>query len=230
MNILNLSKRLSAAASLVRGDGVLADIGTDHAYLPTFLVLTGIVDKAIASDINGKPLANARDTVNFFGFDKQITLKLSDGLKSYEKGEADEFVFAGMGGTLIAEILGNTEWIKDESLHFIFQPQTRAEELREFFYKNGFEINKEVAVHEGKRYYIAFDAVYTGNVREYTYADCFLGKLDMHSLDARIFISHQADRLRKKLDAQKESEQTEETETLKKTVETLDKFTRGELL
>lgn len=226
---LRLSPRLCAAAALVRGDGTLADIGTDHAYLPAFLVMSGIVNKAIASDINKKPLLNARETVEFYGFENQIELRLSDGLKAYEKGDADEFVFAGMGGTLIAEILKKTDWIKDESLHFIFQPQTRAEELREFLFKNGFEINREIATHEGKRYYIAFDAVYTGEPKEYSYVDCFLGKLDAASPEARIHIMHQADRLRKKLEAKSGLEDSAEYAVLKETVCALDKFSRGEL-
>lgn len=225
---LRLSPRLCAAAALVRGDGTLADIGTDHAYLPSFLIMSGIVSKAIASDINPKPLANARETVNFFGFENQITLRLSNGLENYKKGDADEFVFAGMGGTLIASLLEKTEWIKDEKLHFIFQPQSRAEELREFLFKNGFEIGREIATHEGKRYYISFDAVYTGNVKEYSYADCFLGKLDNSSPDARIFIKHQADRIKKKLEAKSGEKESAEYKLLFDTVCALDKFTRGE--
>ncbi len=225
---LRLTSRLCAAAALVRGDGTLADIGTDHAHLPAFLVMSGIVNKVIASDINPKPLSNARGTVEFYGFENQIELRLSDGLKAYKKGEAVEFVFAGMGGTLIAEILKKTDWIKDESLHFIFQPQSRAEELREFLYKNGFSICREVAVHECGRYYIAFDAVYTGEIKEYSYADCFLGKLDISSPDARIYIQHQADRLRKKLEAKSGEKNSAEYGVLKETVCALDKFSRGE--
>ncbi len=226
---INLSPRLRAAAALVRGDGTLADIGTDHAYLPAFLVLEGIVSYAIASDINKKPLENARETVEHFSLRDKISLRLSDGLKGYKKGEAVEFVFAGMGGTLISELLASCEWVKDENLHFIFQPQSRAEELREFLYKNGFEILKELALHEGRRYYIAFDAVYTGEIAEYTYADCFLGKLDKNSPDARRYIENQADRLRKKYEAQKQLENALEAQTLFEVIKALDNFSRGEL-
>lgn len=226
---INLSPRLRAAAALVRGDGTLADIGTDHAYLPAFLVLEGIVSHAIASDINKKPLENARETVERFSLQDKISLRLSDGLKGYKKGDATEFVFAGMGGTLISELLDRCEWIKDEKLHFIFQPQSRAEELREFLYKNGFEISKELALHEGRRYYIAFDAVYTGEIAEYKYADCFLGKLDKNSRDARRYIENQADRLRKKYEAQKQLENTLEAQGLFEALKALDNFSRGEL-
>ena len=135
----NLTPRLQAAATLVRGGGVLADIGTDHGYLPIHLVETGKINKAIAADIGKMPLENARKSVEQNALSDKISLRLSDGLKSFSPDDADEFVFAGMGGTLIAEKLSETPWIKDEKYHFVFQPQSRAEELRQFLFENGFK-------------------------------------------------------------------------------------------
>ena len=218
----NLTPRLQAAATLVRGGGVLADIGTDHGYLPIHLVETGKINKAIAADIGKMPLENARKSVEQNALSDKISLRLSDGLKSFSPDDADEFVFAGMGGTLIAEKLSETPWIKDEKYHFIFQPQSRAEELRQFLYENGFQIEKEIATHEGRRVYIAFSAFYNGEKNEYTYADCFLGKL-LPTEDAKNHIKKQVLRLSDRYNSAVLSE--EESKTLYETIEKLKEFT-----
>lgn len=215
--IINLSDRLSAAASLVKGGGIVADIGTDHGYLPVYLIQSGKIERAIAADIGKMPLENARKAVVQYGLADKIELRLSDGLSSFRENEIDEIVFAGMGGTLIAEKLKETSWIKKEKYHFVFQPQSRAEDLREFLFANGFEIGDEIAVHEGNRFYIAFDAYYTGKIREFTVADCFLGKLPKTE-DAKVHIKKQVDRLQKRYDATKEigKEEVELFETIQK--------------
>lgn len=198
--IINLTPRLSAAASLIKGGGSVADIGTDHGYLPIYLIQSGKIKSAIAADIGKMPLENAAKSVKEYGLSDKVSLRLSDGLNSFSENEVDEIVFAGMGGTLIAEKLKETSWIKNINLHFIFQPQSRAEDLREYLYSNGFEIGTELATHEGNRYYIAFDAFYTGEIRDFTVADCFLGKLPKTE-DAKIHVKKQINRLQKKYDA-----------------------------
>ncbi len=196
MNI-SLSPRLLAVASLVKGGGIIADIGTDHGYLPIYLLQTGKIKGAFAADIGKSPLENARKSVYEYGLQDKIKLRLSDGLNEFKKGEVNEIIFAGMGGTLIAEKLGEIEWIKNSDIHFVFQPQSRAEDLRCFLYENGFEIQKEVSTHEGRRYYIAFDAVYTGEKREFTQSDCFIGKLPK-TADSICHLEHQLTRLKEK--------------------------------
>ena len=215
--IINLTSRLLAAASLVKGGGILADIGTDHGYLPIHLIQSGKIEKAIAADIGKMPLENARKSVAQYGLADKIELRLSDGLNSFMENEVNEIVFAGMGGTLIAEKLKETPWIKSNKLHFVFQPQSRAEDLREFLYSNGFEIGEEIATHEGDRFYIAFDAFYTGEISSFTVADCFLGKLPK-TKDAKIYIEKQVNRLQKRYDATKEigKEDTELFGTIQK--------------
>lgn len=220
---IELSPRLSAAASLVRGGGVLADIGTDHGYLPVYLVQKGVITSAIAADIGKLPLENARQTVKKYGLEEKIALRLSDGLNAFSETEVAEIVFAGMGGTLIAEKLSEIPWVKNKSLHFIFQPQSRAEELRAFLFDNGFEICEETAVCEGKRCYIAFDAVYTGVKKSYKYSDCFLGKLPK-TPESEKHISHQLCRMQKKYDALILKGETEETVRLLKLITDLKDF------
>lgn len=220
----NLTPRLQAAASLVRGGGILADIGTDHGYLPIHLVETGKIDKAIAADIGKMPLENARKSVEQKALSDKISLRLSDGLRSFSPDDADEYVFAGMGGTLIAEKLSETPWIKNEKYHFVFQPQSRAEDIRQFLFENGFQIEKEIATHEGNRMYIAFSAFYNGEKTEYTYADCFLGKLSP-TADAKTHIKRQFLRLLDRYNNAALSE--EESKVLFETIKILREFANG---
>lgn len=219
---IKLSERLSAAASLVRGGGIVADIGTDHGYLPIYLIQTGKIQGAIAADIGKMPLMNAAKSVEGYGLRDEIELRLSDGLREFSPEDADEIVFAGMGGTLIAEKLRETPWIKNEKYHFVFQPQSRAEDLREFLFENGFEINKEVATHEGRRVYIAFDACYTGKVKPFSKGECFTGRLPKTE-DAILHIKGQLKRLEKKYNAVTAS--GKENPELYEIIEAMRKFT-----
>ncbi len=199
MNV-KLTPRLSAVASLVKGGGIIADIGTDHGYLPIYLIQTGKVESAIAADIGREPLKNAEKSVEYYDLTDKISLRLSDGLREFEPTDANEIIFAGMGGTLIAEKLSEIPWVKNSDIHFIFQPQSRAEDLREFLYSNGFEILNELATHEARRVYITFDAVYTGVNSDFTMADCFIGKLP-HTEDAHKHLEGHLKRLEEKYNA-----------------------------
>lgn len=222
MNV-NLTPRLSAAASLVRGGGIIADIGTDHGYLPVYLIQSGRVRGAIAADIGKMPLQNAAKTIENYDLGNVISLRLSDGLREFSEGDADEYVFAGMGGTLIAEKLAETPWIKNSNLHFVFQPQSRAEDLRKFLFENGFSINNELAVHEGRRVYITFDATYTGEIKPFTDADCFIGKLP-HTEDSHKHLSLQLTRLKEKYNAYLQCDRLNEVPGLLDTIQKIEGF------
>lgn len=222
---MTLSPRLAATASLVSGGGNIVDVGTDHAYLPAHLILTKKIPFAIASDLRKSPLDNARDTVIKYKLQNKIELRLSDGLKEIKPDEVKEIVFAGMGGTLIAEKLKECSWIKNEKYHFIFQPQSKPEDLREFLYSNGFKINKELAVNEGDRYYITFDAYYTGKIESFTLSDCFIGKLPK-TVEAKAHLKMQLNRLEKKYNALKHRED-ENIEDLEKLIDDLKGFIYG---
>lgn len=227
MSNLNLTPRLAATASLVVGGGTVVDIGTDHAYLPAFLIQQGKVNSAIAVDVRKSPLENAKETVLKYNLQDKITLRLSDGLAEIKENEADEVIFAGMGGTLISEKLSECNWIKNQKYHFIFQPQSKAEDLREYLFKNGFTINKEVAVSEGRRYYIALDAVYSGENIEYSLSDCFIGKLPKTE-EAKVHLTNQLNRLEKKYNALKErDESNSEVEALEILINDLKGFIYG---
>ncbi len=222
---MTLSPRLAATASLVSGGGNIVDVGTDHAYLPAHLILTKKIPFAIACDLRRSPLDNAKDTVIKYKLQNKIELRLSDGLKEIKPDEVKEIVFAGMGGTLIAEKLKECSWVKSKKHHFIFQPQSKAEDLREFLYSNGFQINKELAVSEGDRYYITFDAYYTGEIKPFTLSDCFIGKLPK-TVEAKAHLKMQLNRLEKKYNALRHRED-ENIEDLAKLIEDLKGFIYG---
>lgn len=109
-----LSPRLKTAADMVRKGVVAADIGTDHAYLPSYLVLSGICPRALACDLRKGPLENAAETLEHWNIADKISLRLSDGLDELSAGEADDIIMAGMGGILIAKLLERTEWVKNK--------------------------------------------------------------------------------------------------------------------
>lgn len=166
-NQIKLGARLTLAASFVEKDRPTADIGTDHAYLPVYLVTKGILKTAFASDIKAGPLENARQTVEKYNLNDKITLRLSDGLSAYEKGEINQVIICGMGGELIAKILGDWEHTKQKGMRLILQPMSKPEALREHLAENGFKIIKEDCAFDEGRYYTVICAEFIGGKIEY---------------------------------------------------------------
>lgn len=190
--MVKLSKRLMMVAKMVRDGSVLADIGTDHAYLPVYLIQCGICPCAIAADLRKMPLENARDTVKENHLEDKVTLLISDGLDSLPENSADDITLAGMGGDLINEILSRIEWIKNKRIRIIAQPQTHSEKVREYFIKNGFKILKEDACIDDNRNYICMCAEYTGEMKEYEFGYEYYGELiNCENEYAKEYIMHQ---------------------------------------
>lgn len=158
---MTMSKRLSAVAAAVRRGSRVADIGTDHAYLPVYLVKNGICPTAIAADIRSGPAAAARRTVEAAGLADRIAVRLGDGLAPVAADEADDIVIAGMGGENIAAILAAAPWIKAPHYRLILQPMSKAEVLHAYLLQNGFAITAEETVTEDGHLYIWLTAVYT---------------------------------------------------------------------
>ncbi|NLL63691.1 MAG: SAM-dependent methyltransferase [Ruminococcaceae bacterium] len=173
--MIKLSNRLQMVANLVREGKPLADIGTDHAYLPVYLVQKGIIPYAIATDINEGPLENAKKTIKQAGLENKIKTILSDGLENIPPIE--NITITGMGGILISEILKAKPEIKRKGTHLVLQPQSHVEDVREFLYKNGFEILREDVTKEGKHFYIALEVVYTEKEQKLTDEKIYLGEL-----------------------------------------------------
>ncbi|MCD7880828.1 MAG: class I SAM-dependent methyltransferase [Clostridiales bacterium] len=149
---LELSPRLRTVAGLVPEGCRFADIGTDHAYLPVWLLRNGVVETAIAGDLRPGPLAHARETAERFGCTEQIQFRLSDGLAALAPHEADCIAMAGMGGETVRGILSAAPWTR-ENVRLLLQPQSNLPELREWLTENGYAIWQEYCVREEQRWY-----------------------------------------------------------------------------
>ena len=121
---INLDKRLLCVASFVRCGSRAADIGTDHAYIPVYLLQNGISPSAIAADLREMPLKNAGKTIAQFSLTDKIQTVLSDGLEKIDKDSCDDIIIAGMGGLLISEILSSVCWVFDKKYRLILQPMS----------------------------------------------------------------------------------------------------------
>lgn len=147
MRHLELSPRLQLLAGWVRPGARVADVGTDHAYLPVWLALHGRVASAIASDLREGPLARARETGRSYGAEN-VEFRLCDGLSHIRPDEADTIVIAGMGGENITAILSAAPWTADGAHTLLLQPQTRAEDLRLFLSEHGYRIIREALIRD----------------------------------------------------------------------------------
>lgn len=145
---LELGPRLRAIADLVPPDcRCLADIGTDHGYVPAALLLAGRVGRAVAADEGALPLDHARRTAARCGVEDRMDLRLGDGLSVLSPGEADVIVIAGMGGDTIAGILAAAPWSRDGPL-LLLQPMSRACELRRWLPEQGYAVRAETLVQD----------------------------------------------------------------------------------
>lgn len=193
-------KRLLACAELVKGNKV-CDVGTDHGYLAAELLTTGKCTRAIAADINEKPLASARATLEKHGLTDKADIVLSDGLKSVSLDGVTDIVVAGMGGELISNILSCGDSL--EGINLVLQPMTQAAYLRKWLAENGFLIAAERAVTEGKHIYTVINAVYDGEKRESDPVYENAGMLDVSEENAATYIKKEADKLKKAADGMK---------------------------
>ena len=147
--MLQLSPRLALCAELVRPGRALADIGTDHAYLPIWLLQNGKIPRALACDVNPGPLEAAQRNARRYGIGQELRLALSDGLREVGPGEAEDIVIAGMGGELILRIVEEAPWLRDGTKRLVLQPMSMADRLRAGLWELGFSIRQERAVVDG---------------------------------------------------------------------------------
>ncbi len=175
-----LNPRLLKIAQLVPSCLCLADIGTDHAYIPIWTVLNGSAKKAIASDINRGPVERAEKNVCSFGLVDKIFPRLGGGLSTLAVGEAEVIVISGMGGILISNILNKDKSIAHAAKTLILQPMTAAQELREYLLKNGFSIESEHLVSEDEKIYTIICARFAqagASLGDYSKKELILGKV-----------------------------------------------------
>ena len=183
----NISKRLSAAADFVRAGAYVADVGTDHAYLPIYLAKTGKIRGGVASDINEGPYLCAKKNIAAEGLSNVITAVHTAGLCDIEKYAPTDIMICGMGGELISKILEDAPWVKNEKIRLILQPMTHPELLRKYLLEGGFNIKDEKIIHEDKLY-VVLCAEYSGESENYTDAELLLGRHNIKRADESFFM------------------------------------------
>lgn len=152
---MELSIRLRKIASLVEKCDVAADIGTDHGYIPIYLVKNQICNRAIASDINKGPVERAKLNVNLENLKDKIECRLGPGMSVLKPGEVQGVIIAGMGGNLIRDIIEEDIEIYKNLQFAILQPVQHSDVLRKYIYNKGFDIiDEELCFDENKFYEI----------------------------------------------------------------------------
>ena len=149
-----LSKRLEAAAELISlKGGIVADIGTDHGYLPVYLIQSGRCKSAITLDVNKGPLERARQYIKKNRLELVIQTRLSDGFAALKRGEVNSVAITGMGGSLAVQILENGMEQLSAVKELVIGAQSDILKVREFLYCNGIYIDKEDLVYEDGKFY-----------------------------------------------------------------------------
>ena len=180
--------RLASAAELVRQNAIFADIGTDHAYLPLFLLECGRINFAYCSDINEGPLASARRNAEERGMVDKMDFILTDGATVLRDRGITDYAICGMGGELIADIISRAPHLYDGKVNLILQPMSRQSTLRKFLASEGFRVSCESYSFDAGKYYVCLLATYTGERREIDEIEAELGSANSEYLnrDGRI--------------------------------------------
>lgn len=173
---IKLDARLSAVADCVGENAYLADVGTDHAYLPVFLMEAGRIRAAVASDIHKGPLERADRNIRAAGLSNKIETLLTDGLSGIERYPVTDIVIAGMGGLMIAGILDAAPFVRERRPRLILQPMQNVPELRAYLAENGFRIEQEKQLLSDGKYYQIICTVYDGTRRAYSACELLLGR------------------------------------------------------
>ena len=192
-----LSRRLSLLLSFAETGKNICDVGTDHGYLAAALALSGRFGKITATDINERPLNNARKNLEKLGVDN-VKLVLCDGLSGVTRSDADNVIIAGMGGEVIWGIIDRTPFLKEDGVKLILQPTTAASFLRENLLAKGFFIENEEAVTENGKIYSVMAVKYDGVEKNISPLEMRIGKLTPTSPQNISYIEKQYNILNRK--------------------------------
>jgi len=152
MKKIVLSNRLLAVAAYVQGPQA-ADIGTDHGFLPVWLLQNGICSGVIASDVRPGPLAAAKETARKYGLIDQIRFRLANGLEGLEPGAVDTVILAGMGGETQAAILKAASWLAAMDTVLVLQPQSKLDVLTTWLWRAGYAITAQRLARDDDKLY-----------------------------------------------------------------------------
>ncbi len=157
---MKLGPRLKAVADMIPAGSVVADIGTDHGYLPVYLVEQGVSVGVVATDVNQGPLNKAIEQIRFHRLEDRIITRLGRGLNAVTPGEVNVVVIAGMGGVLITDILHEGRRVIEKAELLVLQPMNAQESVRRWLVENGFSISDEVLAMENRKIYEIIAAVH----------------------------------------------------------------------
>ena len=149
---MQLSIRMQAVADMVTPGGKVADVGTDHGYVPIYLIEQNKAFHAIAMDVRKGPLLRAEENRKSHGFEDRMDLRLSDGVAALREGEADTVVIAGMGGGLVIHILTEGAKVLKSVETLVLQPQSEFARVRDYLEKNEYRIEEEHMLCEDGKY------------------------------------------------------------------------------
>lgn len=155
---MELTQRLRQIASLIPQGSVVADIGTDHALLPVYLVQEGICPKVIATEVKDGPWLLAKAALNRFPLRSRVDLRRGNGLTALNPGDADTVVLAGMGGGTIRAILADGPEVLSACSLLILQPMNGLRDVRVWLYENDWHIAAERLALERGHFYVIMAA------------------------------------------------------------------------
>ena len=170
---LPISDRLLACCAFVNPGDRIADVGCDHGYLSIHLLTNGIASSAIASDLREGPLQSARDNAAKFGVREKIEFCLSDGVQNIP-WDFDTLVCAGMGAHTMISILESAPWLRDSRYRMILQCQIKTPMLRQYLTEQGWHIQQEAVLRDGKFLYTVMEVVFDPNLPHLTPGQCYI--------------------------------------------------------
>lgn len=225
-NKFKLSERLLECAKIVSSGAKIADIGTDHAYIPIWLAQNGKISSALACDVRTGPLQNAEKNIQKYALSSIIKTRLSDGLNEVSENEADEIIIAGMGGNIISKILDECKWNNKSEKIFILQPMKYEERLRDFLANNGYKICFENAVISSGKVYSTMKVIFCNKKQQIKDYEKYIGKLgeNFQTPAAQAYIKKQIKNLENHLFGAKSENSKELENYYYNVVEDLKKF------
>lgn len=184
------------------------DIGTDHAYIPIYLIKNGICERAVASDIGSGPLGRAVENARRFGVEDKIVFYRADGIVGTEpeRNGVTDIIIAGMGGELIAKIISESEYTRIPGVRLILQPMSSLQEIRGYLAEMGYEILDEKLCRSGGRYYTVLSTEYDGVRREVPPVRLEIGNVDLNEADPLVngFLDAVAGKYRRQIEGKRQ--------------------------
>ena len=230
---MQLSKRLSRVASFVTEGNRLADIGTDHGYIPIYLVKNGKVSYAYAMDINKGPLERAKEHILEEGLETKIETRLSNGLDKLYLDEADTVLIAGMGGALTIDILERGKEVLASVKELVLSPHSEWMEVRMYLCKQGYEIVKEDMLIDADKYYVIYKAINnTEFVQDYSSLEYKFGRhlLNEKNEVLKAYLEKEKDKINLIMENLKNNSSTKVDERMKELKEELEDVEKALLI